>query len=181
MPRHSVARLAHSYSKQSRRRRVGKNWPRKLTNFFPPRHPWDFARSLYFARCHGEIGRQQPAEANRPEKNEKATMTNTITRPTKGTVYYAPVALGSTEPLVFGERHGILVDERSQSQAVVYSTRDTAEAAFADRAVWSENSARRTRIAAIRYVGAGLQSFEFATEGERDAHVHARNNSTTTS
>lgn len=98
-----------------------------------------------------------------------------IQRPQTGEEYFAPVSLSSTEPLVFGERRGVLVDTPSQTAAVVYSTRDAAEGALGDPAVWHPTNAAALRVARVRYLGAArlLTRFEFADEDERAAHLAA--------
>lgn len=96
-------------------------------------------------------------------------------RPVIGEIYYAPIALFSTVPLLFGERRGIVVNTPSQDVAVVYTTREAADAALADPIVWSPSNAQRARVARLRYRGllAGTARLDFATDAERDAHRSA--------
>lgn len=73
--------------------------------------------------------------------------------PVVGAVYWAPVSLACVSvPLISGERRGVVVDTRTQDRAVVYSSRELAEAALADPAVWAPGNVERVRVAAIRAV-----------------------------
>jgi hypothetical protein len=92
-------------------------------------------------------------------------------RPTVGAVYFAPIHIATHQPLIMGERRGIIVDEPSQDCAVVYSTREAAAEALADPATWHPVNAAKYRIARVRYLGG---SFAFADADEREAHTDAR-------
>lgn len=97
-----------------------------------------------------------------------------LARPEIGTEYFAPIALSSVQPIVWGEARGILVDEPSQSAGVVYSTREAADAALADPTVWAPSNAAHVRVARLRYRGVGAWGrFDFADEAERTAHLEA--------
>lgn len=99
-----------------------------------------------------------------------------INRPKPGVTYYAPISLACLWPLVFGEYAGIVVDQPSQTVGVVYSTREAAEAAFADPTVWGDGNRKHARIAALTYRGTimrGRGGFAFATEAEMVAHDQA--------
>lgn len=98
------------------------------------------------------------------------------TRPVPGVTYYAPIALASRWPLIFGEGHGVIVDQTSQEQGVVYSTREGAATAFADPRVWGDGNAAYARLAALTYQGQlmpGRSGFAFATAREMTDHDHA--------
>ena len=78
-----------------------------------------------------------------------------VVRPVVGVTYWAPVMSGCVAaPIVAGEHHGVIVDGASQSVGVVYSTRERAEAALADPAVWHPVNAARMRVAEIVAVSA---------------------------
>lgn len=99
-----------------------------------------------------------------------------IHRPTPGSTYYAPIHLGSRYPLVFGEEHGLIIDQPTQALGVVYSTREAAEAALADLNTWSSENARYARIARLVYLGTimqGRSGIAFATQEDADAHQAA--------
>lgn len=73
--------------------------------------------------------------------------------PVIGAVYWAPVSLAcASVPLIYGERRGVVVDVRTQDRGVVYSSRERAEAALADPAIWAPGNAERVRVAAVRAV-----------------------------
>lgn len=98
------------------------------------------------------------------------------TRPMPGITYYAPIALANRWPLIFGERQGVIVDQTSQEQGVVYSTREGAAAAFADPCVWGDGNDAHARLAALTYQGElmpGRSGFAFATTREMTDHDHA--------
>jgi hypothetical protein len=101
-----------------------------------------------------------------------------VQRPTNGTTYFAPCSLASTRPLIFGQFHGVIVDDPSQQVAVVYTTRDAADKAFADRSQWSEKSAAHARVGRLIYEGGW---FRFADQAEADAHRAAADNARTNS
>lgn len=71
-------------------------------------------------------------------------MTSHHTRPIPGVTYYAPIALASRWPLIFGERQGVIVDQPSHEQGVVYSTRAAAVRAFSDPPACGETTAAPT-------------------------------------
>lgn len=93
--------------------------------------------------------------------------TKPLTRPKNGATYYAPCSLASTRPLLFGQFHGVIVDDPSQEVAVVYTTREAADKAFSDRARWSERNAAKARVARLIFDGGW---FRFADQAEADAH-----------
>lgn len=95
-------------------------------------------------------------------------------RPEVGAVYYAPVAVWESQPLVFGERRGLIVNTPSQDVGVVYTSRDAAAAALEDRSQWGERNASLVRVAGIRYRGIGSPRFTWADDAERVAHDAAR-------
>lgn len=93
-------------------------------------------------------------------------------RPSVGDVVFAPISLSSAHPLVFGEARGVLLDEPSQEQAVVYSTREAAEAALGSTQ-WHPNNARAVRVAELVYRGRGAPRFAFANDAEEALHARA--------
>lgn len=98
-----------------------------------------------------------------------------IVRPEVGGEYFAPISLASSQPLVFGEARGFVVDTPSQSAAVLYTTREAAEQAIADPEQWAAGNLRWARLAHIRYLGHRVNGaqFEFVTEEEQAAHRRA--------
>lgn len=94
-------------------------------------------------------------------------------RPSVGELVFAPISLSSVTPIVFGEARGVVLDEPSQTQAVVYSTREAAEQALATPQLWHPNNARVARVAQLVYLGRGRPCFTFATDEEADAHRRA--------
>lgn len=94
-------------------------------------------------------------------------------RPQANVTYYAPIAVASRWPLIFGENWGVIVNGPSQDQGVVYSTREAAEDAFANPAVWGDGNRAYARVAALTYQGdimQGSSGFAFATTEEMAAH-----------
>lgn len=74
-------------------------------------------------------------------------------RPVAGRVYWAPTANScESVPLIFGENHGVIVDGESQDVAVVYTTRELAEAALADPLRWHPNNVARVTVRPVRAV-----------------------------
>lgn len=99
-----------------------------------------------------------------------------IHRPAPGCTYYAPIHIGSRYPLVFGEEHGLIIDQPTQALGVVYSTQKAAEAALADLGTWHPNNARHARIARLVHLGPimqGRSGLAFATQEDADAHQAA--------
>lgn len=97
----------------------------------------------------------------------------THARPQAQVTYYAPIALASLWPLIYGEHHGVIVDGPSQSQGVVYGTREAAEAALTNPAIWNPKNAQNARVAALTYQGdikPSQSGFAFATADEMTDH-----------
>lgn len=86
-----------------------------------------------------------------------------VTHLTEGRVYWAPTSLSSKSPLIPGEARGFLVDLPSQQRAVVYTSRELAEAAFYDERCWHPRLRPRFQIRAVRYTNG---RFVWAPEAE---------------
>ncbi|UAJ81723.1 hypothetical protein IT072_20920 (plasmid) [Leifsonia sp. ZF2019] len=89
------------------------------------------------------------------------------TRPKNGATYYAPCSLASNRPLLFGQFHGVIVDDPSQGAAVVYTTREAADQALADRDQWAEQNVGQARVSRLIFDGGW---FRFADQAEAVAH-----------
>lgn len=118
---------------------------------------WACCESMIGPACeHVRAAAPLPVDVARPA----------IVRPVVGETYYAPVlriGAGGAAPIVPGEYHGVIVDGVSQAVAVVYSTRERAEAALADPAVWHPANVARVYVAAV--VAVSSRRFAWADGG----------------
>lgn len=83
-----------------------------------------------------------------------------VTHLTEGQVYWAPTSLASNFPLIPGQSWGFLVDLPSHERAVVYTSRELAEAAFHNDSCWHPSIRPRFQVRAVRYVGGSRFEWE---------------------